>query len=143
MLSETQSSTIFSGDGVETLRKRELEFIKNALQESKGSIKQASQKLGISYKTLQYRMKKYRLDKRDYKGLNEHRVHSFFYATHYETIFLLMVPVEDKPRSGDMFIAGGFNVARQNHVVVICSLIKTILYVTPYEAVGLTGFWGA
>lgn len=68
MLSETPSSTVFSENGVNTLPKKELEFIKNALRESKGSIKQASQKLGISYKTLQYRMKKYRLDKRDFKG---------------------------------------------------------------------------
>ena len=67
MLSEPPSSAVFSGDGVETLPKKELEFIKKALRESKGSIKQASQKLGISYKTLQYRIKKHGLDRRDFK----------------------------------------------------------------------------
>jgi molybdenum-dependent DNA-binding transcriptional regulator ModE len=41
--------------------------VKKALRESKGSIKQASQKLGISYKTLQYRIKKHGLDRRDFK----------------------------------------------------------------------------
>lgn len=67
MISKMASTTIFSGNEVDTLPQKELEFIKNALRENKGSIKQASQKLGISYKTLQYRMKKYGLDKRDFK----------------------------------------------------------------------------
>jgi len=67
MISETSPTAIFSGIEVNTLPRKELEFIKNALRESKGSIKQASQKLGISYKTLQYRMKKYGLDKKDFR----------------------------------------------------------------------------
>ena len=68
MISETAHSNFFSVKDPNTLPQKELEFIKNALRESKGSIKVASQKLGISYKTLQYRMKKFRLDKKDFKG---------------------------------------------------------------------------
>jgi two-component system response regulator AtoC len=68
MISETAHSNFFSVKDPNTLPQKELEFIKNALRESKGSIKVASQKLGISYKTLQYRMKKYRLNKKDFKG---------------------------------------------------------------------------
>jgi two-component system response regulator AtoC len=68
MIFESSSSRIFSGNEADTLPQKELEFIKNALRQSRGSIKQASQKLGISYKTLQYRMKKYRLNKRDFKS---------------------------------------------------------------------------
>ena len=67
MISATSPSPVFPGKKTDSLPQKEVEFITNALQESNGSIKQASQKLGISYKTLQYRMKKYRLDKRDFK----------------------------------------------------------------------------
>lgn len=45
----------------------EFNLIKDALTWSNGSIKKAAIKLGISYKTMQYRMKKFKLDKMDYK----------------------------------------------------------------------------
>lgn len=45
----------------------EYKLIQEALQASRGSIKDASEKLGISYKTLQYRMKKFGMDKNDFR----------------------------------------------------------------------------
>jgi len=45
----------------------ELDMIVEALKDYNGSIKKASQKLGISYKTLQYRMRKFNIRKEDYK----------------------------------------------------------------------------
>jgi len=45
----------------------EYKLIHDALDSCAGSIKEASAKLGISYKTLQYRMKKFRLDKNDFR----------------------------------------------------------------------------
>ncbi len=45
----------------------EYELIENALIEFNGSIKKAAEKLGISYKTLQYRMKKFNMSKNDFK----------------------------------------------------------------------------
>ena len=41
----------------------EYNMIVEALKRSRGSIKDASKRLGISYKTLQYRMKKYKINK--------------------------------------------------------------------------------
>jgi len=45
----------------------EYNLINDALNKSKGSIKHASEALGISYKTLQYRMKKFRMHKNDFR----------------------------------------------------------------------------
>ncbi len=45
----------------------EYEWIVNAMKSCRGSIKEAAGKLGITYKTLQYRMKKFGLDKSDFK----------------------------------------------------------------------------
>lgn len=45
----------------------EYNLIYEALSHCQGSIKNASARLGISYKTLQYRMKKYNLNKSDFK----------------------------------------------------------------------------
>lgn len=46
----------------------EVDAIRTALQQTNGSIKKASQVLGISYKTLQYRLKKFGLDKNSFKA---------------------------------------------------------------------------
>jgi two-component system response regulator PilR (NtrC family) len=46
---------------------KEKNLIEEALRKSRGSIKKASQALGISYKTLQYRLRKYGIDKNKYK----------------------------------------------------------------------------
>jgi transcriptional regulator with PAS, ATPase and Fis domain len=40
--------------------------MRQALKESRGSIKKACKILGISYKTLQYRMQKYGLVRKDF-----------------------------------------------------------------------------
>jgi DNA-binding NtrC family response regulator len=45
----------------------EYDLICDALKKSKGSIKKAAQELGISYKTLQYRMKKFDMSKNDFR----------------------------------------------------------------------------
>jgi DNA-binding NtrC family response regulator len=45
----------------------EKDAICTALEQTQGSIKKASQALGISYKTLQYRIKKFGLNKKTYK----------------------------------------------------------------------------
>ncbi|GAB4379665.1 MAG: sigma-54 dependent transcriptional regulator [Calditrichia bacterium] len=45
----------------------EQKLITQALQKNRGFIKKAAEELKISYKTLQYRMKKYGLDKKDFK----------------------------------------------------------------------------
>ncbi|UCF64196.1 MAG: sigma-54-dependent Fis family transcriptional regulator [bacterium] len=72
----TPESLVFSGkidsmkldrNEAETLPQMEREMIKNALQMANGSIKKASAHLGITYKTLQYRMKKFKIDKKAYK----------------------------------------------------------------------------
>jgi len=52
----------------QTLPEKELNMIKTALKTANGSIRNASQLLGISYKTLQYRIKKFGLSKRDFKS---------------------------------------------------------------------------
>ncbi len=73
----TADSLIFSGQidtqvleqkEAETLPQMEEEMIKNALRSSGGSIKQSADYLGITYKTLQYRMKKFGLSRDDFKN---------------------------------------------------------------------------
>jgi DNA-binding NtrC family response regulator len=73
----TADSLIFSGEidtrileqtETETLPQMEVEMIKNALRSAKGSIKQSADYLGITYKTLQYRMKKLGLKRNDFKN---------------------------------------------------------------------------
>jgi DNA-binding NtrC family response regulator len=70
-------SIIFSGraetkislkNDTATLPQMEIDMIKTALLESDGSIKKSAQFLGISYKTLQYRMKKLGLNRKDFKS---------------------------------------------------------------------------
>ncbi len=51
-----------------TLPQIEYDHIIKALKDSGGSIKEAARNLGLSYKTLQYRMKKHGLDKKDFKS---------------------------------------------------------------------------
>ncbi len=72
----TPESLVFSGkidsmkldrNEAETLPQMEREMIKNALRMANGSIKKAAAHLGITYKTLQYRMKKFKIDKKAYK----------------------------------------------------------------------------
>ncbi|MFZ0389759.1 MAG: sigma-54 dependent transcriptional regulator [Calditrichia bacterium] len=45
----------------------EVGMIKTALQQEGGSLKAAAEHLGISYKTLQYRLKKFGIDKKNFK----------------------------------------------------------------------------
>ncbi len=45
----------------------ERDFIVRALKKHRGSIKKASEMMGLSYKTLQYRMKKIGLERTDFK----------------------------------------------------------------------------
>ncbi|MBN2423522.1 MAG: sigma-54-dependent Fis family transcriptional regulator [Calditrichaceae bacterium] len=52
---------------VDSLIGMEARMIDNALKESGGSLKNAAEKLGITYKTLQYRVKKFGIDKKKYK----------------------------------------------------------------------------
>jgi DNA-binding NtrC family response regulator len=49
-----------------SLPEMEVDFMRQALKESRGSIKKACKILGISYKTLQYRMQKYGLVRKDF-----------------------------------------------------------------------------
>jgi DNA-binding NtrC family response regulator len=49
-----------------SLPEMEVDLIRQALKESRGSIKKACKLLGISYKTLQYRMQKYGLARKDF-----------------------------------------------------------------------------
>ena len=51
-----------------TLPVLEKEMIVKALQNARGSIKRAAEELGVSYKTLQYRLKKHRIDKNQFKA---------------------------------------------------------------------------
>ena len=53
--------------GEKSLPELELDMIKSVLKSKGGSIKNAAEKLGLSYKTLQYRIKKYNLHKNDFK----------------------------------------------------------------------------
>ncbi len=46
---------------------REIRWIRAAMSRAGGSIKNAAQELGISYKTLQYRLKKYGLDRNQFR----------------------------------------------------------------------------
>jgi len=50
-----------------TLPQVELNMIVEALRKSHGSIKEAAKILGITYKTMQYRIKKFKLNKKDFK----------------------------------------------------------------------------
>ncbi|MBL8768828.1 MAG: sigma-54-dependent Fis family transcriptional regulator [Planctomycetes bacterium] len=54
-------------DGV-SLADLERKFIVEALSRSKGSLGPAARMLAISYKTLQYRIRKYRIDRSEYAG---------------------------------------------------------------------------
>lgn len=45
----------------------EEQMIRDTLRDSRGLLKDAAQKLGITYKTMQYRVKKYRIDKNSFK----------------------------------------------------------------------------
>ncbi|MCB0281502.1 MAG: sigma-54-dependent Fis family transcriptional regulator [Calditrichaeota bacterium] len=60
-------SKITHPDSTASLTDVEYQLIYDALSDSRGSIKDASKKLGISYKTLQYRMRKFSLNKTDFK----------------------------------------------------------------------------
>lgn len=51
-----------------SLKETEQQMIYNALRQFNGSIKKAATHLGISYKTMQYRMKKWGLDKNQFKS---------------------------------------------------------------------------
>ena len=57
-----------SSGASETLPGLEKEMIVKALQNGHGSIKRAAEELGVSYKTLQYRLKKHRIDKNQFKA---------------------------------------------------------------------------
>ncbi len=65
MLPEKESAV---AGAPETLPSLEKEMIVKALQTARGSIKQAAEELGISYKTLQYRLKKHGIDKNRFKA---------------------------------------------------------------------------
>jgi DNA-binding NtrC family response regulator len=54
--------------GKNTLPQTEKQMILNAMRASRGSLKKASETLGISYKTLQYRLKKHGIDKKRFKS---------------------------------------------------------------------------
>ena len=54
-------------DESKSLPELEEKLIYNALKEYHGSLKRTAQKLGITYKTLQYRLKKYGIDKNQFK----------------------------------------------------------------------------
>ncbi len=54
--------------GAQSLPEMERRSLVDALRQSRGSIKHAASLLGISYKTMQYRMKKYNLAKEDFKS---------------------------------------------------------------------------
>lgn len=56
------------GAEVSTLPDWEKKMLTEALQQSHGFLKQAAQSLGITYKTLQYRLKKYGIDKKQFRG---------------------------------------------------------------------------
>ena len=62
--SVSQTGTLTSS----TLPQMERDMIIQALQSSRGSITVAAKKLGISFKTLQYRIGKFGLNKNDYKN---------------------------------------------------------------------------
>jgi DNA-binding NtrC family response regulator len=51
-----------------TLPQTEKQMILDALRSNRGSLKRAADALGISYKTLQYRLKKFGLNKNQFKG---------------------------------------------------------------------------
>jgi len=63
-------SRLAGADGAEvsTLPDWEKKMLTEALRHSHGSLKQAAQSLGITYKTLQYRLRKYGIDKNRFKG---------------------------------------------------------------------------
>ncbi len=67
MLPERNPRTPQSAGGKTTLPDLELKMLTDALKSSRGSIKKAAEILGITYKTLQYRMNKHGLHKDDYK----------------------------------------------------------------------------
>ena len=54
-------------DHIKSLPELEEKLIYDALQENLGSLKRTANKLGITYKTLQYRLKKFGIDKNQFK----------------------------------------------------------------------------
>ncbi|KAA3614089.1 MAG: sigma-54-dependent Fis family transcriptional regulator [Calditrichaeota bacterium] len=62
-----QNNNVKEIDSNGSLTDIEYKLISDALIESNGSIKKASEALGISYKTLQYRMKKFNMHKNDFR----------------------------------------------------------------------------
>ena len=68
MFDESQPVSQTGTSTSSTLPQMERDMIIEALRSSRGSITVAAQKLGISYKTLQYRLGKFGLNKNDYKN---------------------------------------------------------------------------
>ncbi|MCD4692347.1 MAG: formate hydrogenlyase transcriptional activator FlhA, partial [Calditrichales bacterium] len=66
MTPESDFSNLES-DKAASLPQIEAQLIVDALKQNNGSLKKAAQKLGITYKTLQYRLKKFGIDKRSFK----------------------------------------------------------------------------
>jgi DNA-binding NtrC family response regulator len=64
---EKQTVSQYNSKISSNLPEMEVELIKKALLENNGSLKKAAHKLGITYKTLQYRMKKHGLNRKDFK----------------------------------------------------------------------------
>jgi len=63
----TEAGRPASQSNTGSMREHEIGMINQSLKQGKGSIKHAAESLGISYKTLQYRLKKYGIDKNQYK----------------------------------------------------------------------------
>ncbi|NLO33476.1 MAG: sigma-54-dependent Fis family transcriptional regulator [Candidatus Hydrogenedentes bacterium] len=63
LAAEEQPADILLPSGGLILEKVEQELIQQALERSGGSIKEAAELLGLSYKTLQYRLKKYEIER--------------------------------------------------------------------------------
>ena len=67
MLTENYTSDKLIKSQNASLPDIELKLIQDALTDNKGSITRAADQLGISYKTMQYRIGKFKLDKKKYK----------------------------------------------------------------------------
>ena len=67
MLTENNTSEKIINSQNASLSDIELKLIQDALVNNKGSITKATDQLGISYKTMQYRIGKFKLDKKKYK----------------------------------------------------------------------------
>jgi len=70
MIPELNAEISINETGDESLPHIEKKLIVDALKNTHGSLKLAAQKLGISYKTLQYRVKKFGIDKNKYKSFS-------------------------------------------------------------------------